>query len=416
MKIYKTSLFLLILLLCYIPIIDVFVPKTNFGQGIPDLDAVRFTSYLLIIFFSFECAIFKKVRFKNTWLIIIANFVLIKTLSPIWSIASPYSIHIAQEVFYSTILPLLIAFVALNILNYQSNIHQYLKHLIYAAVILSVLAIIQQFFGLSTFFGVTRAAATMNNPNLLAIYLVAALPGLLYFQKVKMMSRSMSFLYSVIILSGVLSTVSRKGAIGALLCFFMFFILQRQYKKLLLSFLAFAVIALSLSGYAVITERFAGAEIQRQLAGKWRMTMAGLSMFTERPIIGNGYNGYYQRFSEFFPHNSRKYYDAHNEFVTALANYGLIGFFLFGLIFVYPLIYAWPRLKPSPFDDQTTAQRDLAIVSICTIIPFMFSAFYAGYLFSQVVVVFIFYANTSILFCSAINASSPIAQPVQSTV
>ena len=415
MKIYKISLFLLVLLLCYIPIIDVFVPKTNFGQGIPDLDAVRITSYLLIICFLFECALFKKVRLNNTWLIMIASFVIIKALSPIWSIASPYSIHIAQEIFNSTILPLLIAFIALNILNFQHNIHQYLKHLIYSAVILSVLAIIQQIFGLSTFFGITRAAATMNNPNLLAIYLVAALPGLLFFQKAKIMPRTMSWLYLAVILSGILSTVSRKGTIGAIICFFLFFFLQKQYKKLLLSFLAFAVIALSLSGYAVITERFAGAEIKRQLAGKWRMTLAGLSMFEDRPIIGNGYNGYYQRFSEFFPKNSRKHYDAHNEFVTALANYGIIGFFFFCLIFAYPLMYALPRIKSPPPNNQAHAQSDLAIVSICTLIPFMFSAFYAGYLFSQVVVVFIFYANTSILFCSASNVTSLISQPAHST-
>ena len=416
MKIYNISLFFFILLLCYIPIIDVFIPKTNFGRNIPDLDAVRVTSYLLILFFCIECSIFKKIRIKNPWIIIIFIFVVIKALSPIWSISSPYSMHILQEVFNSAILPFLIAFVAINILNMRQNIQKYLQHLVFSAFILSILAIIQQLFDLSTFFGVTRASATMNNPNLLAIYLVAALPGLLYLHKIKAISRSMSGLYLLTILSGVLSTVSRKGIIGVILCFFLFFLLQKQYKKLLFSCLAFAMIALLLSGYAVITQRFAGSEIKRQLTGKWSMTVAGLSMFKDHPIIGNGYNGYYNRFSEFFPRNSRKNYDAHNEFVTALANYGIIGFFFFSLIFVYPLKFALVRVKPSPLRDQTELQSDLAIVSICTIIPFMFSAFYAGYLFSQVVVVFIFYANTAILFCSTMNAPSPVSRPAQSTV
>jgi len=44
-------------------------------------------------------------------------------------------------------------------------------------------------------------------------------------------------------------------------------------------------------------------------------------------------------------------------------------------------------------------QKKMAAICISTVIPFMFNAWYAGTLFSQVVVVNILYAHISFLFC-----------------
>ena len=134
------------------------------------------------------------------------------------------------------------------------------------------------------------------------------------------------------------------------------------------------------------------------------MTVAGFKMFQEKPLFGNGYEGYYQRFGEFFRFSWSRKYDAHNEFITALANYGVVGFSFFVLIFLYPLNYARKILKRYRRGQLLSRfRKNMAVICISTVIPFMLNASYAGTVFSKVVVVYILYVHISFVFFSDEN-------------
>ena len=381
------------------PIVDIFLPKTNFGVGIPDFDATRLCSYLLLLIFIFETAINKRVKLINGWILSILCFTIIKCASPMWSKWYSYNTQVLQNLFDSAIIPLIIALIALNVFHSKENIQKYMKHIIIAALILSVISIYQFVFNLSD-----RASATMSNPNGLAIYLVSSLPFVLYCIDKKLVSNKVGLLTSLLIIGGILGTVSRKGIGTMIICFMLYYLLQKQFKKVVISFTVFTLLALSLSGYAAISKRFTGAELEEQFQGKWNMTVAGFIMYKEKPILGNGYNGYFERFGEFFPNARIKKYDAHNEFITALANYGIFGFIFFMAIFLYPLNYARKVLKRY-YRGQLSSlvQKNMALICICTIVPFMISAFYAGALFSQVSAVFVLYANISFVFLKGVE-------------
>ena len=110
-----------------------------------------------------------------------------------------------------------------------------------------------------------------------------------------------------------------------------------------------------------------------------------------------GYKGYYENFGKYFPYSPERKYDAHNEYVTALANYGILGFIPFMLIFLYPLFYAFKNLKYSGL------QKEMAILGIAVIIPFMLNIAFAGTAFYQQVLTSLFYTHTSFIFIKERN-------------
>lgn len=403
---YSLSLKFFCILIGIVPIVDMFLPKTNFGAGIPDIDAIRLLSYMLIIVFFIELAAGKqKVEPLDKWILFILGFTIIKCISPAWSPWYSFNKQIVQSLFNTVVVPLIVVIIARNIFIYPKNIHQYLKIIFFSAAILSIIAIIQQILQLSFFAGQQRAASTMNNPNLLAIYLVACIPCLLYSIDKKIISSKIGVIVQLIIIGGVISTVSKKGIGTMVLCYLLYFILTKQYKKVIISLSFFSLVAVLISGYGVVSNRFSGEMLERQFVGKWNMTIAGVKMFLDKPILGNGYNGYYERFGEFIPSAWNDKYDAHNEFVTALANYGIPGFISFVFIFLYPLLYSKKIFRLYRQKKASIFEKDMAIIAVCVIIPFMISAFYAGALFSEVTVVFVLYTHVSFMF-SAKNSSS----------
>lgn len=401
---YNKTVTVLIGLICYMPIIDIFLPKTNFGVGIPDFDATRLCSYLLLLVFIFEIAIYKRVKLINGWILSILCFTIITCTSPMWSKWYSYTTQVLQNLLDSAIIPLIIALIVLNVFQSKGNIHRYMKHIIIAGIILSIISIYQFVFNLSEFTGQTRASATMSNPNLLAVYLVSCIPCVLYCIEKRLVSNKVGLLSTLLIIGGILGTVSRKGIGTMIICFMLYYLLQKQFRKVAISITVFTLLAVLLSGYAIISNRFTGEKIEEQFKGKWNMTVAGFKMYKEKPILGNGYNGYHERFGEFFPNARIKKYDAHNEFITALADFGIFGFMSFVAIFLYPLNYARKVLRRY-YRGQLSSlvQKDMAVVCICTIVPFMISAFSAGALFSHVAAVFILYANISFVFMKAIE-------------
>lgn len=388
----KFTFWAFVLLVCYSPIIGIFMPRTHFGPGIPDIGPVRLFSYLLIIFFLVEVATKKVVLRFNIWLTIILTFFFVVIFSVYWSPTYTYSHDVIQGIFQSIFLPLVIAFISINLLTSTIIIEKYFKHLSISALILALISITQYFLGISSVESGIRTAATFNNPNALAIFLVAIIPTIIYLIDKRRIAGYVGWIIVFIVFSGIVTTVSRKGISTAFLAFFLFVLLKKDWKKLLvLSIMAFLVCAVIILNQNM-HKRFEKQFVERTVQGKLAMAQAGLDMFKQHPVLGLGYKGYYENFGKYFPYSWKRKYDAHNEYVTALANYGLVGFIPFISIFVYPLIIALKKLK------QGNESSDMAIIGLSVIIPFMISIAFAGTAFYQQVLTTIFYVNTGIIF------------------
>ena len=389
--------FFFIVLVCYTPILSTIIPATNFGAGIPDIGPVRGFTYLVVLLFIFESAASRK-RFEfNKFIGIILVFSMICCLSVIWSPYYTYSGYVLQELMSSVFFPFIIAFVAVNILQDQKSIHRLMAHLAFAAFLLSIIALFQFAAENANVFGEIRAKGTFNNSNLLAIFLVLTIPCQVYLLGKNVIRRRWEWLFLITTICGVLSTVSRKGAMTMLLSFLLISFLKKKKTLFVTLMIIAGVLALALSGFAVFSERYQSGKVERDFSGKLYMALAGVKMFTDSPIIGKGYKGYYESFGDYFPDSFQKKYDAHNIFATALANYGLIGFLPFMAIFIYPLIHK-PRTLESAAPVTDSFLMDMRWITISTIIPFMVNGFFAGGLFYAQLIIFLFYTVVSFGF------------------
>ena len=401
---------LYILLVCYMPILDKYMPKTNFGPGIPDLGPVRFFSYLLIFFFGFEFVIKKQARLFSKWVGFISLFFIVVLASVSWSKYS-YSSSVIQSISNDIFLPLIIVVIGLNLFSEGENVDTYIKNILIAAFLLSLISIYQLLSKGVIFTGGesdmilgrgARSAATLGNPNALAIFFVLIIPCLIYALEKQLVSRNIGRILSVFLIGGLLCTISRKGIATGVIAFCIYYYLKRNYKKVAVMGIVVVFLAVILSGFAVFSKRFSQEKLQRDLTGKWIMTYAGLQMFRGSPLIGLGYQGYYENFGKYFPYAHWEKYDAHNIFITALANYGLIGFIPFLGIFLYPVFTSRKVLKADNDEESDSISTELAIVCISSVIPFMINGWFAGGLFNNQVLVVLLYTNIS-LFLSQIT-------------
>ena len=387
------------------PILDAYLPKTDFGPGIPDIGPIRIFSYLLLVAFGIETAIKRQTKFYSKWIGIIGFFSIVVLASVSWSNYS-YTFSVIQVIFESVLIPLGMVIIGLNLFSEKANIDAYIKNILIAAFILSLISIYQflasgamnigniaqtERFGLEY-----RSTGSMNNPNALAIFLVLIIPCIIYAVERQLVPKKIGWFLSASLVVGIICTVSRKGMATCILAFGIYYFLKGKTKKVFA--LGFVVVLLTvfLSGYALISGRFSGDALEKHFAGKWVMTYAGWQMYKESPLIGLGYNGYYENFNRYFPWSSKNKYDAHNIFITALTNYGLIGFIPFLGIFLYPLAVARKALKIENSGNLDTESNDLAIVCISSIIPFMLNGWFAGNLFYNQTTVVLLYTNISI--------------------
>jgi O-antigen ligase len=217
-----------------------------------------------------------------------------------------------------------------------------------------------------------------------------------------MVSRILGLIFSVFLVGGIICTVSRKGMATGIIAFFIYWYLKRKYKEIIVLGIFVVILGFILSGYAIISGRFSKETLDKQFTGKCAMTYAGWQMYKESPLIGLGYEGYNDNFGRYFPWSDKDKYDAHNIFITALTNYGLIGFIPFLCIFLYPISAARKTLKEGNSNISDSTSKDLAIICISSVIPFMLSGWFAGGLFYTPAVIILLYANIS-LFLSSIK-------------
>lgn len=379
-----------IMFVCYAPILAVFFPNI---LGVINSEWLLF--YLLLIAFMINIILKKKFSLGGKWILTLFAYTVVVFMSITWADNYSYDLYTLQRIFARVVSPLIIAFMAMNIFENKDNVYRYMKHIIIASLVLSLICIYQMTLGGGFADEKFRATATFMNPNGLAIFLVLTIPCLIYGMEKQFIPKKIGLLVAASVMGGVICTVSRKGIGTMILVFFLYCILKKQFKNLIVLGIICSVLLVCLSGYQVISHRFTQKEVHRHFEGKANMAYSGVKMFIKNPIIGLGYRGYYENFGKYVPHSVVKKCSAHNVFVTALADYGLFGFIPFMGIFIYPLVVAVKilRRKDTGINDQYL--NNMAIICIISLIPFMISAYFAGGLFYRYEILFLLYTNIS---------------------
>ncbi|MCD6569668.1 MAG: O-antigen ligase family protein [Deltaproteobacteria bacterium] len=396
-----------IIFICYIPIIGGFFPRMPLG-----LNSTWLFFYLLALAFIIDSLIKQDVKFRNKWIFFLAIYSLVVFASISWTPHYSYCQSDIRRLFVTIFVPLFIAFVAINLFRQEPNVRLYIKNIIIASFILSLIAIYQWINGIpspdSIKYGLQelRVSATFANPNGLAIFLVLTIPCIIYGIEKNVISKIFGWLVVPAVMVGIICTVSRKGIITMIIAFLLYYVLKKQFKRVAVLSVALAVLVVIIAGFPAISDRFASDKMHADVEGKKVMTLAGWDMFLSSPIRGLGYNGYYEHFGEYFPWYSEKKYQAHNMYITVLADQGLAGFVPFMLIFLYPLFISAKILREKSEMPDKEYSKDMAVICISSVVPFMMSGYYAGGLLYSQIIVSVLY--THITFVLAANIEEEV--------
>jgi O-antigen ligase len=220
---------------------------------------------------------------------------------------------------------------------------------------------------------------------------------MVYATEKQMLPKILIWVLSASVAGGIICTISRKGMATGILSFSLYYYLKGKVRKIFALGVVVIILTLILSGYAIISGRFNRESLSQQFAGKWAMTYAGLQMYKESPLIGKGYKGYYDNYGRYFPWSYKTKYDAHNIFITALTNYGLLGFIPFLGILFYPLFFSKKIIRNNSIENNTGSYKDMAIICISSVIPFMINGWFAGGLFYSTPIILLLYTNIALV-------------------
>ncbi len=385
--------------LFYAPILSPYFPKTQFGSGIPDFGLFEACLYLWIMTLLLD--LMQRTfsgqslsRSVNRWLCILGVYTVIVLASISWSVES-YSSSNVHDLFFTVLIPFLFAFLAKYYVRNPLVIKSLVTHAMVSCWMLSIIGCIHFVAHQGHSINELRAGfGGLANPNAMAIFLVMNVSIILYGVNSGLCSKKIAFISFFVIALGGVSTISRKGLVTFGMSFLIFFTLTRKIKLLLAFLLIFSAVIGVVVTQKSISQRYSNAAIDKEFIGKWNMTVAGWGMFTKKPVIGYGYKGYYNNFGRYFKSSFHRKYDAHNNYITALSNYGVLGFMPFILMFIYPVFSALRRsLRYRSFLPY--------VFLISLVLPFMANAWFAGGLMYLPVVTNLLYVYiVFFMYCS----------------
>jgi O-antigen ligase len=272
------------------------------------------------------------------------------------------------------------------------------------ALLLSLLSIFEIITYWSGHYGEMRAVGTLENPNRFAIFLVLTVPCVNYAIEKSLIPKKLEVVFYGLIGLGIICTLSRKGIATFIATLLVCFYLRKQYRKtivfgLIVVFFGFLELGcFFIQGRFLIPSRFGVEKFHEDFEDKSALAYAGIDMFLRFPIKGLGYDGYNKTFNEYFPYAEKEGYDAHNIYITALANYGIVGFIPFIMIFVYPLFFSLAKLKENKDRCLGSGCNDFAILCCASIIGFMINGFFAGGLFYDSIITSLLYTQIVFVF------------------
>lgn len=380
-------LFLYIMLVCYFPLIGNFLPIISIVPGVPLIRLDR--AILLIFFMTFPIIVSVRIAvdsLKNYWIISAILFALYVMLSVLWSDRT-YTPVTIRFIFDSLFVPVIIGMIGLSLFRIEQSFTILLINYVVICLVLSMISCYQSLFPPQAVVRTLdelelsgiRASGTLGNPNLLAIFLVLGIPSALYLKDRRCFGNKAISIILAVIVAGLGATMSRKGALSAILSpvIYLFFT-KRRRKAFIALCIGGGLLAVVFISTSWFSKRISADAIQNQLAGRVTMASIGLKMFYQSPIIGKGFGGYQDNFLK-YNRDSDKAYSAHNIYAEALADYGLIGFSLLAACFLLPLHRATVLFRKSHIaTTDPEHSRGNGALLLAVIIPVMFFSYFAG--------------------------------------
>ena len=306
------------------------------------------------------------------------------------------------ELFTDMFIKMLVMFgLVVHLVNTKPKAVKFHLSLAMCTVALALLAIHVRISGLASVEG-NRAGLVglLGDPNDLALVLIIYVP---LFTELALGSRGLWRIPSVICLTililGVFATVSRGGALGlmAALAFTCYDRGPVSVRLLLAPTLVLVVAGMLL--IAGVNDRTSGGlgvgQLDESAAGRLDMWQAGVRMTARNPLFGVGFGQ--------FPWNYHSYarnpvhwkpIDAHNSFVKALAETGLVGFIPFMALVLLSLRVGHRSRKLEPPGD-TPLERAVRRSMLPSMVGFCVAAFFLSQCWSWFM--FILFAQAAVI-------------------
>lgn len=239
--------------------------------------------------------------------------------------------------------------------------------------------------GWSTHFG-GRGFSTLGNPIFWAGHLLVLLPLALYLVLSSLDKRERVFWVGALALLflSLLATQTRGAWLGALGEMAVLVLLTRRkaivWKGLMGGIIVFLLALLAvptLQERALSILRFHGQDAQ----GRYFMWDAALNLWDKKKLLGQGPGGYAVHFHQAQAELSQKdpwhpywtAFHAHNEYLEILAERGMVGFLLGGLVVVGLAYRRLRRIDPISFSTDTAELAVIVGIAIQSLFNFPFS-------------------------------------------
>ena len=269
-----------------------------------------------------------------------------------------------------------------HLVDTKSRVAQMQLTLAFCTLGLALYAIYLRSAGLATIEG-NRAGfvGLLEDPNDLALVLLMYVP---LFAELSLSVRGVQRLVwgalLMTLIAGIFATVSRGGAVGLLVALGLVFYDRGSLRLRVFVAPALAVVVAGLLLVAGVNQRTSGAmntgELDESAEGRLDMWESGIRMAAHHPLFGVGFGQ--------FPENYLTYaeepvlwgsFDAHNSFIKAAGETGLVGFIPFMALVVLTFMVAI-RLRKADVPSDSPMDRAVRRALLPSIAGFCVSAFF----------------------------------------
>ena len=287
--------------------------------------------------------------------------------------------------------PVLLFFILFNIVDNKETCDGVLLGLCFL-LLLFILAQLSATYGFSDYnakyISIQGRTGGFGAPGEYAITLVLFLPiflsGILLRNK-KSVFRIICIILVPLTLLSLINAGSRNGAVSLSICMIVFGILLKRNRILSvnkITLLAIGMMVICIFSFIVapdnvkviVLEKFVpnnSEDFNKYTSGRYKTWENGLKLFMDSPIIGHGQNTYAILNQKKDWKGKWHAIDAHNEYLKHLVEYGIIGLFVFCLIFIAIL----KKIQASIRNTNNPWQRQLYISYVAGLCGYMCGIF-----------------------------------------
>lgn len=218
---------------------------------------------------------------------------------------------------------------------------------------------------------ITRTGGLLGNPNTLARWIVAVFPFLFLMRKLGHMRKRTFYIYSTILLAGILITLSRTG-IALLLGTWLIYIVLSRKSSIARTGYSLAAIMCTIAGILFIVsidsniERLSFDLNDRDVI--WSLLLKSIS---ESPLLGVGFGVSSEAIIDERGYFFSKSYSAHNFYLETISEIGIFGALM---VFAIPIVLL---VKSTSIWWKDSKWQNVRFTSASVLSYLLISVFYA---------------------------------------